>query len=131
MHTIATRVVLLNILLEHLDCNQIKDWDHIGWIVLKLLVKTLVELEDMTTVNIKSIFFSLSNLFQKRDIMRFLIHVLILDIFIKISIRIINDGESSQELSKSLLEIISVDVGSPKNLGIARHFSVSSKHVAH
>ena len=122
---------MLNILLEHLDGNQIKDWDHICWIVLKLFVKTLVELEDMTAVNIKSIFFSLSNLFQKRDIMRFLIHVLILDVFIEISIRIINDGESRQELSKSLLEIISVDIGSPKNLGIARHFCVSSKHVAH
>jgi hypothetical protein len=67
--------ILLNEFLENLNSNQVENWDHIGWIIFELLVQRFVELEDMAAINIKSVLFSLSDLLQKRNVMRFLVHV--------------------------------------------------------
>ena len=94
-------VIISDVLLENLHSNQIEDRDHISWVVLKLPVQLFVKLEDMAAIYIKGVLLCFSNLFQKCDVMWFLVHVNILSVLPAQILVIVRDNcESCQKVFK-------------------------------
>lgn len=57
-------VSVAQVFLEHLECNQVKDWNHVSRIILQLFVKCRLELMEMLAVNFKCVLFSLDHFLQ-------------------------------------------------------------------
>jgi hypothetical protein len=93
--------------------DQIKNGDDISWVELDLSIELRVELVNMVTVYIQNIVFSHLNVLQLADIVR--LHT-------KIFTVIIYHNECVNEVLHLDLDFISVDIGSPKYLSVARCF---------
>lgn len=98
-------------------CYQIENGNDIGGVVLQLSVKRSVELENVVAIDVKGVLLGLSNNFEEADVVGVLIKICIL-LHIEVILFIIYNGKSCEELFEFGLEIIGVDVGSPKDLGI-------------
>ena len=88
-------------------------------------VQLLVELQDVVAVDVQGIIFSVCNLLEKRDVNRLSIsngHLLLWCQVVVIEIIDVIEGD--QEITELVLEAVSVDVGTPENLGVRRHLGI-------
>ena len=92
--------------------DQIKDRDDVRRIVLNLLVKVLIKLEDVITVDIKHIAVKLSHFLQLLDVVR---RALILLVII-IVIVVLNLLKVVDKVLELHLNVTGVDVCAPKHL---------------
>ena len=111
---------------EDLSHNQIEDGDDICWVVFNLAVQSLIELEEMVTVDIEDIKVKIPDLLQLLNIVRglaecFIIHVIVIIIvldLLKVVDKVLELG----------LNITGVNIGSPNDLGCRAH--LISLHLA-
>ena len=112
-------VALSDVLFKHLHGHQIEDGYHVCGVVLQLLVKRLVELQNVGAIDIQGVLFSLSDLLQQSDVVGLLVHVHVLAILpIQVLVFVRDDGESCQEVLQLSLQVVGVDVGTPQNLSV-------------
>jgi len=115
--------VVVEVLLENLESDQIKDWNNIGWVILQLSVKSCIELEKMITIDGEDVLLSLANFLKGLDVMWGLVELII---SVHVDIVVGSSGECSQELLQALLEVVGVDVGSPQNLSVRGELATSA-----
>ena len=92
--------------------DQIKDRDDIGRIVLNLLVKVLIKLEDVITVDIQHIAVKLSHFLQLLDVVGCSLILLVIIIVIVV-LNLLKVVDKVLELH---LNIACVDISAPKHL---------------
>lgn len=123
-------IVVNDVFLVNLHGNQIKNWNDVCWVILKLSIQRSVELENVITVNIQSVLFSLGNLFEEGDVVRLLIKISIILHSIQVLVFIIDNGESSQEFFEFGLEIVGIYIGAPEDLSVTAHLISVVNHIS-
>ena len=126
--SIIVLIIVDNILLINLHSDEIKNRNDISWIIFQLSIQRSVELENVVAVDIQGVFLGFRDLLKQGDVVRLLIEISIL-LHIQVLIFVVDNGVSGQEFFEFGLKVIGVDVGSPKDLGVAAHLVAVSDHV--
>ena len=105
--------------------DQIKDRDDVGWIVLDLLVKVLIKLEDVIAVNVQHVSIEFAHFFKLLDVVRCpLILLIIIIVIVVLDLLKVVD-----KVLEFHLHITSVDVCTPEDLRVRAHF-IGARHLA-
>lgn len=121
-----------HVIFEHTQRHEIEDGNDISGVINELLIQLLVELEDVLAVYVEIVFFSLRNLFQKRDVVRC---VVVLGVQVILVVEHHHAGtarlfESLEELAQVTLQLRRVDARTPKHLRHRRKLALTRLHIA-
>lgn len=123
--SLATANVVHVQLFVDLGDHQIEDGDNVGWVVLNLAVKSLIKLEYVVAIDVKDVAIELAYLAQLLDVVWCTLILLIIIVIIVVPdlLKVVD------EVFDFHLDLVSVDICAPQNLGMGTHLICTCKLV--